>query len=161
MKLEWQIRLVFCGIAWLATAIPGMAQIPPATATTRPLEQTLIASERNLIEAKKKDDTAFFKRTLSPDFALVGVDGNLLQNQAAVDDLGDSALLELSPYDMKVVAVSPEVAIVTYNAVVRNAPSEDEGPPPRYQHFSSVWVKQDGQWKLKFHQATAEHWGDW
>jgi hypothetical protein len=52
-------------------------------------------------------------------------------------------------------------AVVTYDAVVREAPQEDQGAPPRYQHFSSVWVKQGGQWKLKFHQATAAHYGDW
>ena len=46
-----------------------------------------------------------------------------------------------------------------YLSVIRCA--EDQGPPPRYQHFSSVWVQQDDQWKLKFHQATAAHWGDW
>jgi hypothetical protein len=54
-----------------------------------------------------------------------------------------------------------DAAIVTYDAIVREAPQEDQGPPPRYQHFSSVWVKQEGAWKLKFHQATAAHWGDW
>ncbi len=43
-------------------------------------------------------------------------------------------------------------AIVTYDAIVREAPEEDQGPPPRYQHFSSVWMKQGDQWKLKFHQ---------
>jgi hypothetical protein len=25
---------------------------------------------------------------------------------------------------------------------------------PRYQHVSSIWVRQDSQWKLKFQQAT-------
>ena len=52
-------------------------------------------------------------------------------------------------------------AIVTYDAIVREAPEEDQGPPPRYQHFSSVWVKVGDGWKLKFHQTTAAHWGDW
>jgi hypothetical protein len=60
-----------------------------------------------------------------------------------------------------VVALGQDAAIVTYDAIVREAPEEDQGPPPRYQHFSSVWVKQGDQWKLKFHQATATHWGDW
>ncbi len=120
-----------------------------------------MASEKSLIEAKKKDDGAFFKRTLSEDFTLVGVDGELHQQQEAVDELGDSGLLELTAYDIKVVAVGENVAIVTYDAVVRKAPEEDQGPPPRYQHFSSVWVRQGDTWKLKFHQATAAHWGDW
>jgi len=157
MKLGW----VLCAIFLLGSVIPGVAQTPVATKTLSPLEQTLIASEKSLIEAKKKDDGAFFKRTVSDDFALVGVDGELSERQEAVDELGDSGLLELTPYNIKVVAASEGAAIVTYDAIVRKAPEEDQGPPPRYQHFSSVWVKQGDAWKLKFHQATAAHWGDW
>ncbi|MFZ0761305.1 MAG: nuclear transport factor 2 family protein [Candidatus Sulfotelmatobacter sp.] len=121
----------------------------------------MIASEKSLITAKKKDDGAFFQRTLTPDFSLVGVDGVLHQQQEAIDELGDSSLVELKPYDIKVVAVDENAAIITYDAIVREAPEEDQGPPPHYQHFSSVWVKQGDAWKLKFHQATAAHWGDW
>ncbi len=158
MRSRWLVG----GLLLVMTcAVDGMGQSPAATKAPSPLEQTLIASEKSLIEAKKKDDAAFFKRTLSADFALVGVDGKLLERQEAVDDLGDAELVELTPYDMKVVAVGDDAAIVTYDAIVRKKPEEDEGPPPRYQHFSSVWVKQGDAWKLKFHQATAAHWGDW
>jgi hypothetical protein len=145
----------------LCSIVPGVGQTAATAKTLSPLEQTLIAREKSLIEAKKKDDGAFFKRTLSEDFALVGVDGELHERQEAVDELGDSGLLELTAYDIKVVAVGENAAIVTYDAIVRKAPEEDQGPPPRYQHFSSVWVKQGDAWKLKFHQATAAHWGDW
>jgi hypothetical protein len=162
MKLGWLIGAAFL----LASVIPGVAQGPATVKVLSPLEQTLIASEKSLIEAKKKDDGAFFKRTLSADFSQVGVDGKLLEGQEAVDDLGDAGLVELTPYDIKVVTVGEgaaniSVAIVTYDAIVREKPEEDQGPPPRYQHFSSVWVKQGDTWKLKFHQATAAHWGDW
>jgi hypothetical protein len=131
------------------------------TKTPSALEQTAIAAEKNLIEAKKKDNAAWFKQILAENFTLVGVDGTLHEKQEAIDELGDSGLLELTPYNMKVVALADDAAIVTYDAIVRKAPEEDQGPPPRYQHFSSVWVKQGDQWKLKFHQATAAHWGDW
>jgi hypothetical protein len=157
MKSGW----ISCAVLFLAVIMPGVGQTPTPAKPLSPLEQTLIASEKSLIEAKKKDDGAFFKRTLSADFSLVGVDGKLLERQEAVDDLGDADLVELTPYDMKVVAVGDDAAIVTYDAIVRKKPEEDQGPPPRYQHFSSVWVKQEGAWKLKFHQATAAHWGDW
>jgi hypothetical protein len=162
MKLGWLIGAAFL----LASVIPGVAQGRATVKVLSPLEQTLIASEKSLIEAKKKDDGAFFKRTLSADFSQVGVDGKLLEGQEAVDDLGDAGLVELTPYDIKVVTVGEgaaniSVAIVTYDAIVREKPEEDQGPPPRYQHFSSVWVKQGDTWKLKFHQATAAHWGDW
>jgi hypothetical protein len=149
---------VICTIFLCGSLVAG-AQTPAKALS--PLEQTLVASEKSLIEAKKKDDGAFFKRTLSEDFALVGVDGSLYERNEALDELGDSGLLELTAYDVKVVALDENAAIVTYDAIVRKAPEEDQGPPPRYQHFSSVWVRQGDAWKLKFHQATAAHWGDW
>ena len=157
MRVSW----VICAIFFLVGVVSLAAQSPAAGKVLSPLEQTLIASEKSLIEAKKKDDGAFFKRTLSSDFSLVGVDGRLLERQEAADDLGDSGLVELTPYDIKVVAAGEGAAIVTYDAIVRKKPEEDQGPPPRYQHFSSVWVKQGDAWKLAFHQATAAHWGDW
>jgi hypothetical protein len=143
------------------SGITGAAQTSAEVKVLSPLEQSLIASEKSLIEAKKKDDGAFFKRAVSEDFALVGIDGKLSQGQEAVGELGDSGLVELTPYDMKVVMAGEGAGIVTYDAIVREAPEEDQGPPPRYQHFSSVWVKAGDGWKLKFHQATAAHWGDW
>jgi len=154
---------------WLACAVLAcfavapriVAQARSATKGSGTLEQKAITNEKALIEAKKKDDAAFFRRTLSEDFSLVGVDGKLLQNQEAADNLGDSGLVELKPYDIKVLALGDDGAIVSYDAIVREKPEEDQGPPPRYQHFSSVWLKQGDQWKLKFHQATAAHWGDW
>jgi hypothetical protein len=158
MKSCW---LVAGLLVMMACAADAIAQTPAETKPLSPLEQTLIAGEKSLIAAKKKDDAGFFKRTLTEDFTLVDVDGELLEGQDAAGGLGDSGLLELMPYDIKVVEVGDGAAIVTYDAVVRKAPEEDQGPPPRYQHFSSVWVKQAGAWKLKFHQATAAHWGDW
>jgi hypothetical protein len=157
MRFGW----ISCAVLFLAIVMPSFAQNSAPAKTLTPLEQTLIASEKSLIEAKKKDDSALLKRTVTDDFSLVGVDGTLLQKQEAVDDLGDSGLIEVMAYNIKVVSVSDDAAIVTYDAVVRKKPEEDQGPPPRYQHFSSVWVKRDGAWKLKFHQATAAHWGDW
>ena len=152
---------LFSTSLFCCVAIQSMAQTPAAAKPQSPLEQTAISNEKSLIEAKKKDDGVFFKGTLSQDFSLVGVDGKLLARQEAADNLGDSSLLELTPYDIRVVALGEDATLVTYDAIVREAPEEDQGPPPRYQHFSSVWVKQGDQWKLKFHQATATHWGDW
>jgi hypothetical protein len=151
-------RRIFSGLFLILLATQAIGQgvrIPTA------FEQTAIANEKNLIEAKKKDDDTFFKRTLAEGFSLVGIDGQLLEGDEAAGNLGDSGLAELTAYDMKVVALGDNGAVVTYDAVVRESPQEDQGPPPRYQHFSSVWIKVDGQWKLKFHQATATHWGDW
>jgi hypothetical protein len=156
-----KLGLVISAIFLLASVVAGFTQTSTAVKALTPLEHTLIASEQSLIEAKKKDDDAFFKQRVSENFAFVEVDGELHEGQEAVDELGDSSLVELTPYDIKVVMVGDGAAIVTYDAIVRQAPQEDQGPPPRYQHFSSVWVKQGDAWKLKFHQSTPTHWGDW
>jgi hypothetical protein len=160
VKPYWLLSSLFALICVLPTP-QTRAQVPSPSKTPTALEQGAIAAEKNLIEAKKKDDPAFFKKTLADNFSLVGVDGRLLEGQEAADNLGDSGLIEIMPYDIKVVSLGDDTAIVTYDAVVRESPQEDQGPPPRYQHFSSVWQKHGDQWKLKFHQSTAAHWGDW
>ncbi len=157
MKMK-SLVFVACVSLWLHSAIAQRAG-PPDSST--PAVQALIDREKSLINAKTKDDGAFFKRVVSNDFAMVGVDGMLLEGQDAIDNLGDSDLAELSPYDMKVAFPTESTAIVSYDAIVREKPQEDQGPPPRYQHFSSVWVKQGEAWKLSFQQATPTHWGDW
>lgn len=136
----------------------GQANAPEKAPTA--LEQSLMSAEKSFVEAAKKGDLAFFKRTLTDDFSFVAFDGQLYDRQDMLDQFGEGGL-NLQPYDMKVVQASDGVAIVTYNVVLRVPPSQDEGPPPRYQHFSTVWVKQGDAWKMKFQQMTASHWGDW
>jgi len=145
-------------LSCLVTAAFGQAAAPPKPLT--PLEQTLTAAEKNFIDAAKKGDAAFFKRTLTDDFSFVGVDGQLADRQEMLDQRAETGFTVM-PYNMKVMTINDGVAIVTYDAVLHVPPEEDQGPPPRYQHFSTVWVKQGDSWKMKFQQMTASHWGDW
>ena len=142
-------------------AIPlalGQASAPPKPLT--PFEQTLVAAEKGFIEAAKKGDPAFLQRTLTDDFSFVAFDGQLYGRQEMIDEFGYGGI-DVLPYDMKAVALGDSAAIVTYDVVLRVPPSEDQGPPPRYQHFSTVWVKQGDAWKMKFQQMSVSHWGDW
>jgi hypothetical protein len=125
-----------------------------------PLEQTLISAEKSFVEAAKKGDVGFFKRTLTDDFSFVGVDGQVGDRQAVVDQYSEAGQ-NLQPYGIKVVTAGDHTGIVTYDVVLRVPPAQDQGPPPRYQHYSTVWVKQGDAWKMKFQQTTAVHWGDW
>ena len=124
------------------------------------VEKTLIDAEQQFIDAAKKGDVAFFKQTLTSDFSYVSYDGQLYGRQDMVDQYVQPGT-DIQPYEIKVVSAGDGVAIVTYNVVFRVPPSEDQGPPPRYQHFTTVWVKQGDAWKMKFQQMTADHWGDW
>ena len=153
------LLVVFVLFAGFLTAFAGVRQ----TSTTKPatpLEQTLMDDEKSFLAAAKNGDRNFFKRTLADDFSFVSFDGQLSSRQDMLDQFGEGGV-DVMPYEMKVVALGDAAAIVTYNVVLREPASEDQGPPPRYQHFSTVWVKQGGEWKMKFLQMSASHWGDW
>lgn len=138
--------------------ITAVAQSKPAVKPLTPLEQTLISAEKTFIAAAKKGDAAYFKRTLTDDYSMVGSDGQLHDREEAIGELSG---VDVMAYDIKVMALGDAAAVVTYDAVVQVPPVEDQGPPPRYQHWSSTWVKQGDQWKVKFQQTTPTHWGDW
>ena len=138
----------------------GASQSSTAAKAPTALEQELMNAEMGFIAAAKKGDGAYFKRTLTDDFSFVSFDGQLYERQDMLDQFADPGT-DVLPYDMKVVTAGDGVAIVTYNVVLRVPAVEDQGPPPRYQHFSTVWVKQGNGWKMKFLQMTANHWGDW
>jgi len=144
----------------LVCVVSPAQTVTPAAKPLNPTEQTLIAAEKSFMDAAKKGDVAFFKRTLADDFSFVAFDGQLYSRQDMLDQFGMGGV-DVLPYEMKVVSASDGVAIVTYNVVLRVPPVEDQGPPPRYQHFTTIWVKQGDTWKMKFQQMTAAHWGDW
>ena len=147
--------LLLCSANGFAKA----GQVKPDRAPSE-FEQALMSAEKGFIDAAKKGDIAFFKRTLTDDFSFVAFDGQLYERQEMLDQFAQGGT-DLMPYEMRVVSAGEGVAIVTYNVVLRVPPAEDQGPPPRYQHFTTVWVKQGDVWKMKFQQMTASHWGDW
>ena len=149
------------GILFLCLACQALAQgaNPPAKPLS-PLEQTLMAAEKSFIEAAKKGDAGFFKRTLADDFTLVDFGGDVGGRQDMIDSMSGGGFTLLA-YHMQVVHMSDDVAIVTFSVVLRVPAAEDQGPPPRYQHFSTTWVKQGDTWKMKFLQMTVAHYGDW
>jgi len=152
--------VVFTVLLECAVAVAAVGQTNTPAKAPSPVEQTLMAAEKSFVEAAKKGDVAFLKRTLTDDFSFVEFDGQLYDRQDMLDQFGEGGV-DILPYDMKVVIAGDGVGIVTYNVVLRVPAVQDQGPPPRYQHFSTVWVKQGDTWKMKFQQMTASHWGDW
>jgi hypothetical protein len=155
--MRFRLVVLSCLLA-SSTWVGAQSAVPEESLS--PGDKTLLAAEKSFVEAAKKGDVAFFKRTLTSDFSFVAFDGELYSRQDMLDQFAGGGV-DILPYEMKVVSAGDGVAIVTYNVVFRVPPSEDQGPPPRYQHFSTVWVKQGDAWKMKFQQMTAAHWGDW
>lgn len=120
-----------------------------------PLEQTLITAEKSIPEAEIKRDSETLKRLLTDDFLQVSIDGKLSGRDEIIGMMSEITIKQFRTYDFKVVPVTENVAIVTYDAILEVTSEDDDIRIPRYQHLSSVWVKQGDQWKLKFQQATA------
>ena len=155
MKRSAALLLLFCSAA-------GFAEVGQAAHEKAPsaFEQNLMTAERDFIAAAKKGDVSFFKRTLADDFSFVPADGQLYGRQEMLDQFTQGGT-DIQPYEMKVLSAGEGVAIVTYNVVFRVPPAEDQGPPPRYQHCTTVWIKRGDAWAMKFQQRTPTHFGDW
>jgi hypothetical protein len=141
-------------IAAFATSVRKPSSRPAADSPeARPLAEQLMSLEKALPEAQKKHDRDFYNRTLTDDFISIGSDGKVHPRTEIMGDFPSTQLAEYRMYNMQVVPLNDNAAVVTYDVIVRMVHYDDE--TPRYQHVSSVWVKQGGEWKLKFQQATA------
>jgi hypothetical protein len=122
--------------------------------TLSPLEQTLIASSKAIPEAQKAKNLDFLKRTLTNDFTAVGSEGRLHDKEEILESARDGELKDYYTYNLRVLPVNDETAIVTYDCIVHMPEGDAPGMAPRYQHISDLWVKQEDRWRLKFQQAT-------
>jgi hypothetical protein len=148
-KLSFIICLFYFSIA--AFAQTSGRQSKPLS----PVEQTLIANTDAVPEAQKSRNVDFLKRTLTDDFVSVGSEGKLHDKEEMLTSAHDGELKDFYTYNLRVVPVNDETAIVTYDCIIHMPEGDTPGLAPRYQHISDLWVKQDDQWRLRFQQATA------
>jgi len=145
--------LLFAVAAMAAPARKPSSRPAAGTTQASPLAEQLMLLEKALPEAQKNHDRDFYNRALTDDFISIGTDGKVHPKSEIMGDFPSTQLAEYRIYNMQVVPLNDNAAVVTYDVIVRMVHYDDE--TPRYQHVSSVWVKQGDQWKLKFQQATA------
>ena len=157
MKNRHLLFLLCCCLAAAPSSAKGPRRDGPASPqsnqapTGTPLAQSLIAAQKAVIDASTRKDTDFLKRTLTDDFIEVGSNGGTSDKLEFLNDVrtGDGQPPRI--YDMKVVPLNDNAAIVTWSQI-------DPGGTPKYVHLSAVWVKQGDRWKLKFQQSTPNVW---
>ncbi len=148
--------LAFC-LLWSFTCVSVCSPQSAGAQTSKkanalsPIEQELIRHAQQFAEAYKNRDVDFFQRTLSEDFIEIAANGDPVVRDEVLEGVRTADIKGLRLYDLKVLLLNDSAAVVTYNEIVR-----DGGP--RYQHLSTVWVKQGDQWKLKFQQSTPNLW---
>lgn len=152
--------LIFCAAlssGQTASGIPQSAidavHVPPAKLT--PFEQQLLNTEKALLDAIQRGDTAYVSAAVADNFVVItangdpGGKGEVVERAAPPSDRKPRA--EPIFYDFRVVALADNAAVVTYNVVF---PTHIE----RYQHLSDTWIREGSQWKLKFRQTTLNLW---
>jgi hypothetical protein len=117
------------------------------------LEQELTTNVQHFLEAFENKNVAYFQRTLSDDYVFVTPNGDSADKSNVLEALRTEHGAPPPPrvYETKVLVLNPDAAVVTFNVI-------DPGGHPRYLHVSTTWVRQDGQWKVKFEQATPNLW---
>ena len=83
-----------------------------------PLEQSLIASTKAVPEAQKSKNVDFMKRTLTDDFVFVGSEGRLHDKEEIIETARDGELKDYYIYNLRVVPVDDEAAVVTYDCII-------------------------------------------
>lgn len=139
---------VICAL--LATTTLCLAQ------AANPLQQTLVEAQQKAAGAEIRKDSAFFARTLADDFTEVDPSGDTTDRDDFLKGIAGSDITNILLYNFKLVPLNEGAAVLTYDRVILRT-KMDFGAR-RYQHMSSVWVMQGGQWKLKFQQATPNQW---
>lgn len=124
-----------------------MATIPIDDAE---LERTLLHLEHEGWQALSGDDgAAFYEHVLSP-HSLMVFPGIVLPKERAVDEIEKAPpWAEFHIDEPLVVRLTEQSAVLTYTATARR-----EGRGEYHALMSSVYVQNDGDWKLAFHQQT-------
>ena len=87
---------------------------------------------------------------IADDFVEFGASGRLHNKADALAMMRHHAPRIYSLEDFHVRELSDGVALVTYRVQSQSI----DGGPGRISVRSSIWIKQDGKWKITFHQAT-------
>ena len=160
MKSHCLVLLMFCSMVAMPCLAGSAGEKPPELAAAplqgegkilSPEAQAVLDAQKAAIEALKKGDAEFFRRTLTDDFTAIVTTGDMAGKDDFVEGVAGLHGKDLRFYDFKVLPLNENAAVVTYNAVL-------PGEGARYQHLSNVWVKQGDQWKLKFQQSTPNLW---
>lgn len=106
------------------------------------LEERLLAPDVRL-------DPDALDALLSDDFREFGSSGKVYSKAEVIHMLTSSAPRRITLTDLECYPLNADVALVTY----RSLHHEGSGTPTEALR-ASIWIKQSGAWRLRFHQGT-------
>jgi hypothetical protein len=145
-----KLQTSFTTLLLIALSLPTLAS--PRNNVETPLTRQLLDVEKKFADAQQHHDRDYVNNAITNDFVSISNDGEAQTKADILSDVVSDNRQEYRIYNAQVVPVNDSAAVVTYDVIVRMVHYDED--TPRYQHVSSVWVKQGSDWKLKFRQAT-------
>jgi hypothetical protein len=154
MKSRGVVTLSFWAIVVLFVSASTVRNVVAQQPAVPSIRQEVINVQKRFLDATERGDSEYVRRFVADDFMSIETNGGSSGLRDFVDDIHSSNQTEPAPilYNFEVVQIDERSAVVTYDAVFPGNQLE------KYQHLSDTWVKQDGQWKLKFQQSTLNLW---
>jgi hypothetical protein len=116
------------------------------------IKQQLAHNEVAIVEAQKRRNVGSVERFLAEDFHEIGSSGRLLSRAEVLDGMPEVEILEASFEQFEAFSPVPGVVILTYVTTLRRRAQGVESSSRAYR--SSLWVEQNGGWRVAFHQAS-------
>lgn len=105
-------------------------------------EEIVLRQERSLFSPQVRGDVAELGMLLHPEFLEIGRSGRMWsRDDVALSPSDEGAFVEL----VSCQRVAPDVMLIVYRA------DDDRGATVR----SSLWLREGGRWRLRFHQGTS------
>ncbi|HEY7353816.1 MAG TPA: nuclear transport factor 2 family protein [Terriglobales bacterium] len=125
-----------------------------------PDAQAVIGKSRAVLEAIKGKDAKSLGALLANDFRSIDLTGDFGGRQEMLGSAQEGFLKDFLLYNPQAFRIDNDSMLVSYNTAITPAEafqeemSEDNVVWPRYSKVSDLWVREGGEWKLKFEQTT-------
>jgi hypothetical protein len=110
----------------------------------------LMRCERALLDPAVRHDRAQVEAFLAEDFLEFGSSGRVWDRQTIVESLATELYAAPIAEQMHCTRITADVALVTYGTVRIDSNTGTRTETLR----SSLWMKESGRWRMRFHQGT-------
>src|SRR6267154_3053857 len=142
--------MIFCAASF--------AQAPPQANDAG--AQAMITKSKSVLEAMKAKDASTLNGLLANDFRSVDMAGDLGSRQEMIGSAHEGLVKDFLFYAPQALPIDNDSILVSYNTAITLSDAalkelaQDNLTWPRYSKVSDLWVRQGGDWKLKFEQVT-------
>jgi hypothetical protein len=110
----------------------------------------LMRCEQALLDPAVRRDRAQVEAFLAEDFVEFGSSGRVSDRQTIVESLATEDYTAPTAEQMRCTRITADVALITYRTTRIDSNSATRSETLR----SSLWIKEAGNWRVRFHQGT-------